>query len=649
MSSVIPPSSSFPPSTPAISYLLSHSIPFTCHSFDYVPGGGTAVSSACLGVSECSVIKTLIFHDRTARLPFVILQHGDRSVDSKALYRCLSAMEIPNFPIKRGGLEMVPVETAESVSGYLTGGCSPFGLLTHMPLFIESSITQLNEIFINGGRRGLLVRLLVSDLLKVLDYRLVECKTENKKTKSGQVGKEENKDNNHEKQDKEEKEKTNKENKAALNCDSDEELSARFSGWPLSIEFSPAVGRYLLVTRLFPVGSLVFSTYCFARGASESHKKRFCHTCAQYKNGGKFEISCNQCGGVYFCSPECMKTACSTLDKLEVPLDQPNGLGLYSAFHPYECAAIKRLQSCKLDKEAQTILKVWIQISARKVYERDFKTKFGDENWPKMIGNNSQLFAFPNFKDFSFLVSHGEQRSEHSKSLDPGGIPYSRELLKAARKLTEGLPIQVEKSSFYLELGQIEANSFGLWADKNSQIGNENKSQQNQKEAEEEDGEDEKKVEASSTSDESPLSPSTTSSCETNAPSKLSVGRAVYPLCSLFNHSCDPNCHVLQVGNCLSVYAIKPIENSSECTISYIDPNRPLAARRQDLMSNFNFLCQCSRCQREEKEKEAGESVSLSYATAESRAKSGKKHQPPKKKKIQPKKIDQEIANIRIY
>ena len=63
-------------------------VAFTPHLYPWEPRGGTAASSAALGVDEHLVIKTLVFED-DARRPLVILMHGDREVSAKSLARHL--------------------------------------------------------------------------------------------------------------------------------------------------------------------------------------------------------------------------------------------------------------------------------------------------------------------------------------------------------------------------------------------------------------------------------------------------------------------------------------------------------------------------------------------------------------------------------
>ena len=41
----------------------------------------------------------------------------------------------------------------------MVGGTSPFGTRKVMPVYVESSIVDMPEIYINGGRRGFLVKI----------------------------------------------------------------------------------------------------------------------------------------------------------------------------------------------------------------------------------------------------------------------------------------------------------------------------------------------------------------------------------------------------------------------------------------------------------------------------------------------------------
>lgn len=148
--------------TPATTVLKAHQVAYTEHVYEYVEHGGTSVSSSALGVDEHHVVKTLIFED-DKRAPLCVLMHGDCKVSTKELARQIGAKRVA--PCKP--------EDAHRHSGYMVGGCSPFGLRKPMPIYMEASILALERIFINGGRRGFLVGLAPAEVVRVVSPKMV--------------------------------------------------------------------------------------------------------------------------------------------------------------------------------------------------------------------------------------------------------------------------------------------------------------------------------------------------------------------------------------------------------------------------------------------------------------------------------------------
>ena len=144
------------PSTPAVLALRAAKVEFTPHFYEYEEKGGTAVSSRELSVDEHAVVKTLVMADDKAA-PLIVLMHGDRKVSTKALARIIGVKSV----------EPCTPEAAQRHSGYRVGGISPFDTRKKMPVYVERSILDLPEIFINGGSRGFLVRI-VPAVLKTL-------------------------------------------------------------------------------------------------------------------------------------------------------------------------------------------------------------------------------------------------------------------------------------------------------------------------------------------------------------------------------------------------------------------------------------------------------------------------------------------------
>jgi len=153
--------------TPATAFLKARGIAFTEHTYEYVEHGGTAVSAESLGVPEREVVKTLVMQDEQAK-PLIVLMHGDRKVSTKNLARQAG----------RKSIEPCRPEVAQRHTGYQVGGTSPFGTRKPLPIYMERSIAALPAIYINGGRRGLLVKIRTRELVNALQPRLVEVALE---------------------------------------------------------------------------------------------------------------------------------------------------------------------------------------------------------------------------------------------------------------------------------------------------------------------------------------------------------------------------------------------------------------------------------------------------------------------------------------
>ncbi len=150
--------------TPATQWLKQKKVAFTEYPYDYVDHGGTAESSKQLGVPEHQVIKTLVMQDDQGK-GLVVLMHGDCKTSTKNLARQIGCKTV----------EPCKPDVAQKNSGYLVGGTSPFGLRKAMPVYVESSILELAQIWINGGRRGFLVAIDPQVLVNELGAKPVQC------------------------------------------------------------------------------------------------------------------------------------------------------------------------------------------------------------------------------------------------------------------------------------------------------------------------------------------------------------------------------------------------------------------------------------------------------------------------------------------
>ena len=160
-----------PPVTAAIRVLRQHGVSFTEHSYRYESRGGTRVSSRELGVDEHAVIKTLAMEDDRRR-PLLVLMHGDAEVSTKNLARQIGARSV----------ESCDPQAAERHTGYQVGGTSPFGTRRVLPVYVQRTILELPRLYINGGRRGLLVSLDPADLVRVLSPTPVDVAVSGSRT-----------------------------------------------------------------------------------------------------------------------------------------------------------------------------------------------------------------------------------------------------------------------------------------------------------------------------------------------------------------------------------------------------------------------------------------------------------------------------------
>jgi len=152
------------PSTPAVHALKAAKVEFTPRPYAYEDHGGTQTAARELMVDEHAVIKTLVMQDEAGK-PYLVLMHGDREVSTKELARELGVKAVsPCDP-----------ETAQKHTGYLVGGISPFGTKKRLPVLIEVSIMELQCVYINAGRRGLLAELDPKDIPRALDVKLVKA------------------------------------------------------------------------------------------------------------------------------------------------------------------------------------------------------------------------------------------------------------------------------------------------------------------------------------------------------------------------------------------------------------------------------------------------------------------------------------------
>jgi Cys-tRNA(Pro)/Cys-tRNA(Cys) deacylase len=146
-------------STRATLALTKAAAAFTVHAYDYDPTAdriGMAAAEA-LGEEPCRVLKTLMAE--VDGKPVCVVVPSDREVSIKKLAAAFQG---------KSAHMMKPAE-AERLTGYHVGGISPFGQKKQVPTAIEEAALAEPLVYINGGQRGLQVRLAPDDARKALN------------------------------------------------------------------------------------------------------------------------------------------------------------------------------------------------------------------------------------------------------------------------------------------------------------------------------------------------------------------------------------------------------------------------------------------------------------------------------------------------
>lgn len=146
--------------TRATKMLETAGVAFTVHSYDYDPDASHIglQAAAALGEDPGRVLKTLMA--RVDGKPVCVIVPSDREVSMKKLAAAFGGKSA----------EMMKPADAERLTGYKVGGISPFGQMRKVPTVIEAASLEHAPVYMNGGQRGLQVRLEPRDVVAALGF-----------------------------------------------------------------------------------------------------------------------------------------------------------------------------------------------------------------------------------------------------------------------------------------------------------------------------------------------------------------------------------------------------------------------------------------------------------------------------------------------
>jgi Cys-tRNA(Pro)/Cys-tRNA(Cys) deacylase len=139
--------------TPATRALREAGVAFELREYDHDPAAGSYALEAAdaLGLDPDTVFKTLVV-DRDGTLTACLVPSGFQ-LDTRALGKRVA---------------LAPPDRAEKVTGYVTGGISPFGQRRPLPTLVDETVDILDTVWVSGGRRGLEIGITPDDLVAQL-------------------------------------------------------------------------------------------------------------------------------------------------------------------------------------------------------------------------------------------------------------------------------------------------------------------------------------------------------------------------------------------------------------------------------------------------------------------------------------------------
>ena len=147
--------------TRATQALRKAGVAFTVHTYDYQPDAdriGLQAAEA-LGEDPRRVLKTLMAE--VDGKPVVVVLASDREVSMKKLAALFGGK----------AAQMLKPADAERLTGYVVGGISPFGQKRAFPTVVDEAALAQDLVYMNGGQRGLQVRLKPADAVAALKAR----------------------------------------------------------------------------------------------------------------------------------------------------------------------------------------------------------------------------------------------------------------------------------------------------------------------------------------------------------------------------------------------------------------------------------------------------------------------------------------------
>lgn len=121
-----------------------------------------ALAAAAHGVEPGRIAKTLAFR-LTEERTILLVARGDARIDNK------------KFKAAFGKGRMLPAEEVQALTGHPVGGVCPFGLATPLPVYVDVSLQDFDEVLPAAGDVHTAVRISPAHLTELVNGQWVDC------------------------------------------------------------------------------------------------------------------------------------------------------------------------------------------------------------------------------------------------------------------------------------------------------------------------------------------------------------------------------------------------------------------------------------------------------------------------------------------
>ena len=121
-----------------------------------------ALAAEAHQVEPGQIAKTLAFRLNDGRVVLVVAK-GDARIDNK------------KFKAAFGKGRMLPAEEVQALTGHPVGGVCPFGLATPLPVYVDVSLQDIDEVLPAAGDVHTAVRISPAQLTELVNGQWVDC------------------------------------------------------------------------------------------------------------------------------------------------------------------------------------------------------------------------------------------------------------------------------------------------------------------------------------------------------------------------------------------------------------------------------------------------------------------------------------------